>query len=252
MNELRYNQGQQIRKGEEMAEGKTVYSVLAQIQAEISVPKSRFNKFGGYSYRSLEDINAVLKPLCAAHGAGYAFSDTIVPMLVGEKVRWYLKSTLTFWTNTGETLEVEGWAREPDDKKGMDPAQVTGLASSYARKYAACAMFAIDSGEEVDALDNSSANKAVQGKHGTKTPSKPETPRRKALSNADADQLNELTSLVDVFAGMTGKSRTEVVDALGKSKTMEGADLASLTSEEADRAIALMKQWIEKKGGENA
>lgn len=235
-----------------MAEGKTVYSVLAAIQSEISVPKSRFNKFGGYSYRSLEDINAVLKPLCAAHGAGYAFSDTIVPMLVADKVRWYLKSTLTFWTDTGETLEVEGWAREPDEKKGMDPAQVTGLASSYARKYAACAMFAIDSGEEVDALDNSSANKAVQSKPGTKTPSNSEKTRKKALSNANADQLNELTSLVDVFAGMAGKSRTEVVDALGKSKTMEGADLTSLTSDEADRAIALMKQWIEKKGGENA
>lgn len=235
-----------------MAEGKTVYSVLAAIQSEISVPKSRFNKFGGYSYRSLEDINSVLKPLCAAHGAGYAFSDTIVPMLVADKVRWYLKSTLTFWTDTGETLEVEGWAREPDEKKGMDPAQVTGLASSYARKYAACAMFAIDSGEEVDALDNSAANKAVQSKTGTKTPSNSEKQRKKALSNANADQLNELTSLVDVFAGMAGKSRTEVVDALGKSKTMEGADLTSLTSEEADRAIALMKQWIEKKGGENA
>lgn len=128
-----------------------VREVLANVQREISVPKSHVNKFGGYSYRSLEDINAAAKPVCEKHRCGYSFNDELVA--VGD--RYYVRATAMFWAEGCEGMvTAAAWAREESEKKGMDAAQITGLASSYARKYAACALFAIDSGEEVDALDN--------------------------------------------------------------------------------------------------
>ena len=130
-------------------EKRSVYYVLAEVQHELSVPKGRTNKFGGYSYRSLEDINAAAKPVCEKHRCGYVFRDEIVPLSAGDDVRWYLRATVEFFAEgCSATVTSTAMAREEDMKKGMDEAQITGLASSYARKYAACALFAIDSGEE--------------------------------------------------------------------------------------------------------
>ena len=129
-------------------EKRSVYYVLAEVQHELSVPKGRTNKFGGYSYRSLEDINAAAKPVCEKHRCGYVFRDEIVPLSAGDDVRWYLRATVEFFAEgCSATVTSTAMAREEDMKKGMDEAQITGLASSYARKYAACALFAIDSGE---------------------------------------------------------------------------------------------------------
>lgn len=131
-----------------------VHETLAKVQREINVPKSHVNKFGGYSYRSLEDINAAAKPVCEKFGCGYSFNDELAER--GD--RFYVRSTAVFWADgCDELVMATAWAREEDAKKGMDAAQITGLASSYARKYAACALFAIDSGEEVDAMDNGKA-----------------------------------------------------------------------------------------------
>lgn len=128
-----------------------VRGALANVQREISVPKSHMNKFGNYSYRSLEDINAAAKPICEKYHCGYAFTDELVA--VGD--RFYVRATAFFWADgSDEMVTATAWAREALEKKGMDEAQITGLASSYARKYAACALFAIDSGEEVDAMEN--------------------------------------------------------------------------------------------------
>lgn len=228
-------------------DNKSIYGVLSRVQAEINVPKGNYNSYGGYKYRSLEDINAAAKPVCEKYGAGYAFTDEIVPIVAGSDVRWYLKATITFWCDTGETLEVSGWAREPLDKKGMDQAQVTGLASSYARKYAACAMFAIDSGEEIDAMDNRTPNKGHNRSRGTESACERENPAKSTPRHATADQLNQLTELVDRFAGLTGKTRAEVCEALESSRTMNGANLADLSAEEADIAIGLMNNWCKKK-----
>lgn len=152
-----------------------VRETLAKVQREISVPKSHVNKFGNYSYRSLEDINAAAKPICEKHRCGYAFTDELVA--VGD--RFYVRATAFFWTDgSDEMVTATAWAREEREKKGMDEAQITGLASSYARKYAACALFAIDSGEEVDALDN-----------GRKAPVRKQPERNAEPSVADAKQV---------------------------------------------------------------
>lgn len=151
-----------------------VRGTLANVQREISVPKSHVNKFGNYSYRSLEDINAAAKPICEKYHCGYAFTDELVA--VGD--RFYVRATAFFWADgSDEMVTATAWAREELEKKGMDAAQITGLASSYARKYAACALFAIDSGEEVDALDN-----------GRKAPVRKQPERNAKPSVADAKQ----------------------------------------------------------------
>lgn len=216
---------------------RSVYTVLAEVQHRVTCKKGRVNKFGGYSYRSLEDINAALKPLCQELRCGYYFTDEIVPMSVEGESRWYLKATVTFWAEDAfQTVSTSAFAREQDAKKGMDDAQVTGLASSYARKYAACAMFAIDSGEDVDAMDNSQVNRNAQRK-----------PKQVA---AKQDQAEELLTLVGQFADMKGKTADEVMRALNKSSTMKGlgvaADAVEYDVEQTAAAIELLKSWIVK------
>lgn len=216
---------------------RSVYSVLAEVQHRVTCKKGRVNKFGGYSYRSLEDINAALKPLCQELRCGYYFMDDITPMSTEDGVRWYLRATVTFWAEGSDrTVSTTAFAREQDSKKGMDDAQVTGLASSYARKYAACALFAIDSGEEVDAMDNGQKPRG--------------NARKQITAEAKQDQSEELLTLVGQFADMKGKTADEVMHALNKSNTMNGlgvaADAVEYDVEQTAAAIELLKSWIEK------
>lgn len=217
-----------------------VLEALAKVQAGVRCPKGRRNEFGNFSYRSLEDINAALKPLCAEQGAAYWFTDEIVE--VGE--RHYLRTVATFAAAGFDgTVEAVGWAREPEVKKGMDPAQVTGLASSYARKYAACGLFAIDSGEDPDAMDN--------------RPQKARQPRREQPTaapgpdlNAPAtnEQVNHVAELAAQFADMRGRSVADVMRALCSSKVLGGLpeDSAQWTYRQAGRAAQVLCDWIAK------
>lgn len=114
---------------------------LAQVQAKLVVPKDRDNKFGGFSYRNAEDILRAVKPLLAEQGLTVTLTDAIEQ--VGS--RCYVVSTArVIDAETDDEITVQAMAREPDDRKGMDAAQVTGSSSSYARKYALCGLFAID------------------------------------------------------------------------------------------------------------
>lgn len=122
---------------------------LAIIQSSLNVPKGQFNAFGKYKYRSCEDILAALKPLLKQTDCTLTISDDI--MQVGS--RFYIKATATLTNEKGEQATVTAFAREEDSKKGMDASQVTGAASSYARKYALNGLFAIDDTKDADALN---------------------------------------------------------------------------------------------------
>lgn len=252
-------------------EERSVYDVLAEVQHRVTCPKGRVNKFGGYSYRSLEDINAALKPLCKELRCGYVFEDEIVPKRADDggdptldeaagkdAFRWYLRAKITFWAaGCRETVSATAYAREQVSKKGMDDAQVTGLASSYARKYAACALFAIDSGEEVDAMDNGSQRqKAQNARSGTKTakPSnttaKRQTARQEPPQPATQQQTDEILTLVGQLAELKGKTVDEVVSALNKSQHMASLGVAPNAVEydqiQAATAIRILAAWVEK------
>ncbi len=125
---------------------------LIYIQAKLNAPKTRENKFGGFSYRSAEDILEALKPLLDEVGCRLIVSDEIVVIGEGELARFYVKATATLTDEFGDTYSAVGFAREPQDKKGMDDSQITGTASSYARKYALNGLFLIDDSRDPDEL----------------------------------------------------------------------------------------------------
>lgn len=142
-----------------------INDVLQIIQTGLKAPKGQFNSFGKYAYRSCEDILEALKPLLSENKATLTLSDDVVA--VGDRI--YIKATATLSVGE-ETRSTLGWAREEDSKKGMDASQVTGAASSYARKYALNGLFAIDDNKDSDATNDGRGS-------GGKSAAKTEEPR---------------------------------------------------------------------------
>lgn len=119
--------------------------VLRFTQIELKAPKNLRNSFGGYNYRNAEGILEALKPYEHKFGFYTTLSDEIVE--VGGRI--YVKATATL-TLGGDAVSVSAYAREPEIKKGMDEAQITGAASSYARKYALNGLFLLDDTKDAD------------------------------------------------------------------------------------------------------
>lgn len=129
---------------------KSLLSILGKIQAELKAPKNQFNNFGGYNYRSAEDILEAVKPLLTKHKAVLLIDDEVLN--VGAKN--YIKASATIiCIETGSQLTATGLAAEEVSKKGMDAAQLTGSTSSYARKYALNGLFSIDDAKDADATN---------------------------------------------------------------------------------------------------
>lgn len=119
---------------------------LVNIQSKLKAPKGQFNEYGKYKYRSAEDILEAVKPILAANGCLLTLTDEVLQ--VGE--RYYIKAIATLTNQEGQSFAVSAFAREEETKKGMDGAQITGSASSYARKYALNGMFCIDDAKTPD------------------------------------------------------------------------------------------------------
>jgi hypothetical protein len=129
---------------------------IVKIQNELKAPKGQYNSFGKYRYRSQEDILEAVKPLLAENGLLQTITDKVE--FVGDTAtgdgRFYVSATVRV-TDGKTTVEVTGYAREAYSKKGMDDSQITGTASSYARKYALGGMWLIDDTKDADTMDNS-------------------------------------------------------------------------------------------------
>ena len=126
----------------------TVYKKLIKVQQELKAPKNQRNTFGNYNYRNAEDILEALKPILVKHEADVFLSYKII---VKENLWTYVEATATFVDiDTGESTCTTGYAREAETKKGMDPSQITGSASSYASKYALNGLFLIDDTKDAD------------------------------------------------------------------------------------------------------
>lgn len=120
---------------------------LCKIQRELKAPKNQKNNFGGYNYRSCEDILEAVKPLLAAEGLILTITDSIE--MIGN--RYYVKATATV-TDGEKSISTTAFAREADGRKGMDESQVTGSSSSYSRKYALNGLFCIDDTKDADTM----------------------------------------------------------------------------------------------------
>ena len=130
-----------------------VYQKLMQVQSRLKAPKGQYNSFGKYKYRSCEDILTAVKPLLAEVGAVIVIEDGLE--MVGDRI--YIKATASFIdaeTNLGTTISNTAYAREEETKRGMDSSQITGTASSYARKYALNGLLLIDDTKDADTDEN--------------------------------------------------------------------------------------------------
>lgn len=123
---------------------------LIKIQSSLRAPKNNYNSFGRYKYRSCEDILESCKKILAENKCYITLNDSIE--YIGN--RFYIKATASLKREDGTVIaEANAFAREEETKKGMDAAQITGAASSYARKYALCGLLAIDDNKDADALN---------------------------------------------------------------------------------------------------
>ncbi|NLC26152.1 MAG: ERF family protein [Fastidiosipila sp.] len=133
---------------------------IIEVQSRLKAPKGQWNAFSKFNYRSAEDILEALKPLLAEVGLLQTISDEV--LLIGD--RYYIRATVTV-KHEDEELCVTAYAREAESKKGMDESQITGTASSYARKYALNGLWAIDDTKDADTDEHhrqtqSSSNKS--------------------------------------------------------------------------------------------
>lgn len=127
-----------------------IYEKLLNVQIELKAPKNQFNKFGGFKYRSCEDILEALKPVLSKYKLAMIITDDIITV----NNRNYVKATVKlFNTEKEEFIENNAMAREEESKKGMDGSQITGASSSYARKYALNGLFAIDDTKDSDSTN---------------------------------------------------------------------------------------------------
>lgn len=186
---------------------------LIDIQSELKAPKGQYNSFGKYKYRSAEDILEAVKPLLKKHGCYLTLSDEPVSI----DGRHYIKATATLCAENADSVKVTAYAREPETKKGMDESQITGTASSYARKYALNGLFAIDDTKDADTDEYSSQT-------ATKQSSKPTSKK------ATEKQVNMLRNIL--------KTDEQILWAKAK---YDIEDIEDLTIEQASELIKLYK-----------
>ncbi len=198
---------------------------IIKVQKELKAPKGQYNSFGKYNYRSAEDILEALKPLNAEQGLLLTLTDE--PVLVGD---WhYIKATASITDGNG-THSVTAYARESENKKGMDHSQVTGTASSYARKYALNGLYLIDDTKDADTDEYQNQNNQAQQpsqnvQHGNKASDK---------------QLDFVKKLIK--ENVTEKYNEAQLHELLKQRIKTKNDIENFTSQEASAAIKFLNK----------
>ena len=182
-------------------ENKTIYQKLSLIQSELKAPKNRKNSFGNYNYRSAEDILEEVKPICKKYETTLLLNDELVN--IGE--RYYIKATVRLVDYDGlNSTETTAYAREEESKKGMDGSQITGTASSYARKYALNGLFNIDDTKDADTDEY------------TKT--------TKTEDKITKTQIKELTELVEDIPAMLNYFKVDKIEDITKEQAQATID----------------------------
>lgn len=214
---------------------------LKQIQQELKAPKGQYNSYGKYAYRSAEDILEAVKPLLAKYDAELILSDDITE--VGGRI--YVKATARFIeydaeTNTNDIATVTAFAREPAERKGMDESQITGTASSYARKYALNGLFLIDDNKDVDSIDAPQTNEqpAQQAQGGARVNGQART-QNAAQRNAERRTAQEKASgvTIDTLKRLITETNSDAGKFLAFFKVEKTEDL---TTEQAKKAYNML------------
>jgi hypothetical protein len=202
-----------------------MYDKLMRIQSKLKAPKNQDNKFGGYKYRSCEDILEAVKPLLAHEKLMLTISDNI--KLIGD--RYYIEAVATLWDiESPNSIQTTAYAREEETKKGMDSSQITGSASSYARKYALNGLFLIDDTKDADATNTHDKEE---------NPVKEAPPPPKSINGSDKPATEKQLKLL--YTLVSKKNYQDGVKSY--IKTNYGKDSSKdLTSHEASELIELL------------
>ncbi len=155
-----------------------IYEKLLKIQSQLKAPKGQTNTFGGYKYRSCEDIFDAVKGYLAETKTVLTVHDMIEQ--VGDRYYVMAQATLVDAEKPGDIVTNVAWAREADEKRGLDASQITGSSSSYARKYALCGLFAIGGEADADAWNAGDGQPKQKGR--TKKDDKPTTGESATMS----------------------------------------------------------------------
>lgn len=184
----------------------TIYQKLVQIQTEMKAPKNKYNEFGKYSYRNAESILEAFKPFAAQYNVTLLLSDSIQQS--GD--RYYIKAEAKFIDlESDQMISVSAFAREAENQKGMDAAQITGCASSYARKYALNGLFLIDDTKDPDEMEfrNEKQNRQQARRQ------EQQNQATQIIDAEDAEALERDLRMADVnIAGLLSQTRFNVKD----------------------------------------
>lgn len=202
---------------------------LLAVQAELKCNKSQYNAFGKYYYRNAEDILEAVKPLLAKVKATITINDEIVNIAN----RFYVKATAKIIDiESGEVVETNAYAREPENKKGLDESQITGSTSSYARKYALNGLLLIDDTKDSDYAPDSNSKSATAPKNNSLSRETQEEINRRIMEYAKVSKIpvSEITAELSKVVKKELREINEVeakmiVSYLGGkiNKAMEGA-----------------------------
>lgn len=222
----------------------TLHEKLLAVQADLNAPKNRQNKFGGYSYRSCEDILEAVKPILKKYKASIKLTDRIE--MVGDRV--YVNAMAYFFhaekiadkEEAADLIMAEAYAREPAEKKGMDAAQITGTASSYARKYALNGLLLIDDAKDPD-TDEYKIEQDAKAEKAQKPKSKfaKETDASVLDNYVNDGQLKTLEMLLDK-AGVTPEKFCHIYNL---------TIMSELPADKYDEAVEKLEVAIKTLGG---
>lgn len=188
-----------------------IYEKLTEVQNELKAPKSKYNSFGKYNYRSCEDILEAVKPILKAKRLAMTVKDDVFN--IGD--RFYIMATVTvFDCESDEKVTTTAYAREDADKKGMDGSQITGSSSSYARKYALNGMFAIDDTKDADGWNTHDKDRTVEKKEAERA-TEEQVAKLRALYKGKEDKLTELLDKYDITNPVQFK-RMEIQSVIDK------------------------------------
>lgn len=219
-----------------------IFVTLQSIQQSLVAPKGQYNSFGKYSYRSAEDILEALKPILQEHDAVLILQDGIVQ--IGD--RYYVEATATLYA-VGETIGTTAYAREDDSKKGMDGSQVTGAASSYARKYALNGLFMIDDNKDPDTDEYHNQNNQGSSKQQKPAGQKEQTAKTSSKSNGaktiTGAQAKAIRTELKNMAEATGSPAAAIGNwFIGKMGVDKPENIPASRLKEAQKIIADAKK----------
>jgi G3E family GTPase len=204
---------------------------LIKIQRSLKAPKGQWNSFGKYKYRSAEDILEAVKPLLHEYGCTLIMSDEVIAI----GTRYYVKAIATLYNSSGESISNTGWAREEEDKKGMDGSQITGTASSYARKYALNGLFLIDDTKDADTNEYHNQTQVSQQKE------------KKVQKVQQPFTPQNIAELIKTLDANTNAELIKVLKALDEAKTKEEVNAIWQANKTINNA-SYVREWAIWKG----